>query len=216
MTKAEAFVIDHTAPGRAPLVPEFELRLATEITPIWLATEAYLELHNIAPPFWAFAWPGSQALARAILDDPASVRGARVLDFAAGCGLAALAAARAGAAAVAASEIDPLAVAAITLNARANGLCVTALEGDVVGASAGQWDLILCGDVCYEGPMTRHILPWLQDQATRASVWVADPGRAYLPPAASVQSFAAYDVPTTLELEDHSQRRTTLYRLLPA
>jgi predicted nicotinamide N-methyase len=216
VTKAEAFVIQNTASGRAPLVPEFELRLATEITPIWLATEAYLDVHNIAPPFWAFAWPGSQALARSILDDPASVRGARVLDFAAGCGLAALAAARAGAAQVEASEIDPLAVAAITLNAKANGLTVEALEADVVGTQADRWDLILCGDVCYEGPMTRHILPWLQDQATLARVWVADPGRAYLPPAASMQSFAVYDVPTTLELEDHSRRRTTLYRLLPA
>jgi predicted nicotinamide N-methyase len=215
VTRAETFVIDNTVSGRAPLVPEFELRLAAEITPIWLATEVYLDLHNIAPPFWAFAWPGSQALARSILDDPASVRGARVLDFAAGCGLAALAAAHAWAAHVEASEIDPLAVAAISLNAKANGVRIDTLEADVVGTQAARWDLILCGDVCYEGPMTRHILPWLHDQAMHARVWVADPGRAYLPPAASMQSFAAYDVPTSLELEDHSQRRTTLYRLLP-
>jgi predicted nicotinamide N-methyase len=213
---AEAFLLANTAPGRAALVPEFELRLANAITPIWQATEDFLNARNIAPPFWAFAWPGSQALARTILDDPACVRGARVLDFAAGCGLAALACASACAASVEACEIDPLAVAAIAVNARRNGLPVKTLEEDVVGTAPGRWDLILCGDVCYEGPMTRHIMPWLQRQATQAIVWVADPGRAYLPPPACLQAFAHYDVPTTLELEDHTSRRTTLYRLLPA
>ncbi len=213
---AEAFVLANTAPGRAPLVPEFELRLATGITPIWQATEDFLAAHNIAPPFWAFAWPGSQALARTILDDPSRVRGARVLDFAAGCGLAALAADLAGAASVEACEIDPLAVAAITVNARANQRHVTALAQDMVGTAPGRWDLILCGDVCYEGPMTRHIMPWMQRQATHAIVWVADPGRAYLPAEPALQAFAQYDVPTTLELEDHTSRRTTLYRLLPS
>jgi hypothetical protein len=31
-----------------------------------------------------------------------------------------------------------------------------------------------------------------------------------------MQAFACHDVPTSLELEDHTHRRTTLYRLLPA
>jgi len=216
MTPAENFVLANTAPGRAPLAPEFELRLATEITPIWQATEDFLSAHTIDPPFWAFAWPGSQALARRILDEPASVRGARVLDFGAGCGLAALAAAAAGACLVEACDIDPLSAAAVGINARANGLGVQTIARDVVGTSPGCWDVILCGDVCYEGPMTRHILPWLQSQAAHAIVWVADPGRAYLPPQAAMQSFAQYDVPTSLELEDHTYRRTTIYRLLPA
>ena len=59
--------------------------------------------------------------------------GRRVLDFAAGCGIAAIAAARAGAATVEAAEIDPLAAAAIRLNAAANGQPVTALAADLVG-----------------------------------------------------------------------------------
>jgi predicted nicotinamide N-methyase len=216
MTDAEVFILANTAPGRAPLVPEFELRLASEITPIWQATEDFLRAQNMAPPFWAFAWPGSQALARNILDEPSGVRGARVLDFAAGCGLAALAAASAGGCQVEACDIDPLSAAAIAVNARANGLLVRSFADDVVGSAPGAWDLILCGDVCYEGPMTRHILPWLQSQATQAIVWVADPGRAYLPAPDAMQAFACYDVPTSLELEDHTHRRTTLYRLLPA
>ena len=112
MTRAEAFIQTNTAIARAPLVPEIALHLATEITPIWQATEAWLGEQGIEPPFWAFAWPGSQAMARLILDEPHRIAGRRVLDFAAGCGLAAIAAARAGAALVEAAEIDPLADAA--------------------------------------------------------------------------------------------------------
>lgn len=210
----EAFLRANTRPGRAPLVPEITLHLASEITPIWQATEDWLAARNIAPPFWAFAWPGSQALARHILDHPALVRGRRVLDFAAGGGLAAIACALAGAASVEAAEIDPLAIAAIHLNAATNNVTVTAPDGDVVGAAC-RWDLILCGDVCYEAPMTRHILPWLRIMAREAEVWIADPGRAYLP-REGMAEVATYLVPTTLELEDQTQRAVRLFRLAPS
>ena len=213
MTDPEAFLRAHTAIGHAALVPEIALHLATEITPIWQATEGWLEARNIAPPFWAFAWPGSQAIARHVLDHPASVAGRRVLDFAAGGGLAAIACARAGALLVEAAEIDPLALAATRLNAALNGVVVQAIEGDVVGAAC-RWDLILCGDVCYEAPMTGHILPWLRRMAREAEVWIADPGRAYLPQA-GMEAFLRMTVPTTLELEDRPERLVTLYRLLP-
>ena len=123
MTPA-AFVAANTALSHAPLVPEVALHLATAITPIWQASEGFLEQSNIEPPFWAFAWPGSQALARYVLDHPQQVRGRRVLDFAAGGGLAAIACTMAGAASVEAAEIDPMAGAAIRLNAAANGRTV--------------------------------------------------------------------------------------------
>ena len=207
------FVQGHTILGRSPLVPEIALYLAAEITPIWQATEDWLATRNIAPPFWAFAWPGGQATARHVLDHPGSVAGQRVLDFAAGCGIAAIACAHAGATAVDAAEIDPVAIAVIRLNAGANGVSVNADTADVVGAAC-RWDLILCGDVCYEAPMTAHILPWLRRMARSAEVWVADPGRAYLP-RTGLEPFAAYRVPTTLELEDRTERDVTLYRLSP-
>ena len=59
------FIAAHTTVARAPLVPEVALHLAAEITPIWQASEEWLKQRNIEPPFWAFAWPGGQALARA-------------------------------------------------------------------------------------------------------------------------------------------------------
>lgn len=214
MRDAEAFLRTHTAIARPPLVPEVALHLATEITPIWRATEAWLAEEGIEPPFWAFAWPGSQALARLVLDRPALVAGRRVLDFAAGCGLAAIAAALAGAASVEAAEIDPLAAAATRLNAALNGVAVTALAEDVVGQPV-RWDTVLAGDVCYEAPMTRHILPWLRSLAAGgAEVLLADPGRAYLP-RDGLEAVATWRVPTSRELEDREERVVTIHRVLP-
>lgn len=211
MIGEDAFVLAHTVLDAAPLVPEIRLHLASEITPIWQATEAWLAEHNVAPPFWAFTWPGGQALARHVLDHPADVAGRRVVDFAAGCGIAAMACAMAGARSIEAAEIDPLAVAAIRLNAAANRVSVDIAQCDIVGAAC-RWDLILCGDVCYEAPMTEHILPWLREMACQAEVWVADPGRAYLPQR-DLAPFISYRVPTSLELEDRTEREVTLYRL---
>ncbi len=212
MTRSE-FIRAHTHLGHASLVPELRLHLADEITPIWRATETWLSQANVEPPFWAFAWPGGQALARHVLDSPDQVAGKRVLDFAAGGGLAALACARAGAASVEAADIDPMATAAIGLNAAANGLSVTAVTGDMVGVRS-RWDLILCGDVCYEAPMTRHIVPWLRRAACITEVWLADPGRSYLPPI-GLMPLRAFEVETTMELEDRMKREVVLYRLLP-
>jgi predicted nicotinamide N-methyase len=210
----EDFVRAHTTVGRAPMVPEIALYLATEITPIWQATEDWLKERNIEPPFWAFAWPGGVATARLLLDEPARVAGKRVLDFAAGCGIAAVAAAMAGAAAVEAAEIDPLALAAVRINAALNGVTVAAPAGDIVGAAC-RWDVILAGDVCYEAPMTAHILPWLRRMAADgADVLLADPGRAYLP-AEGLQPLVRHAVATTRELEDRTQRDVTIHRLLP-
>jgi predicted nicotinamide N-methyase len=212
--EAEAFLRAHTALAHPPLVPEIALHLATEITPIWQATEAWLAQEGIEPPFWAFAWPGSVATARLLLDEPERVRGRRVLDFAAGCGLAGIAAAMAGATRVEAAEIDPLAIAATRLNAALNGVAVETLAGDVVGQPC-RWDTVLAGDVCYEAPMTRHILPWLRALAAAgAEVLLADPGRAYLPPDGLVPLLRMV-VPVTRELEDRDAREVTLYRLLP-
>jgi len=208
----QAFIRAHTELSVAALVPEFRLWLATEITPIWQASESWLEAEGVAPPFWAFAWPGSQAIARMVLDDAIHVAGRRVLDFAAGGGLAGMAAARAGAVDVEAAEIDTLAVAAIGLNALENGVDMRAVFADVVG-SACRWDVILCGDVCYEGPMTRHIFPWLRQMARAgAEVWIADPGRAYLPVEALVE-IGRFCITTTRELEDREERETRVFRV---
>jgi predicted nicotinamide N-methyase len=62
--------------------------------------------------------------------------------------------------------------------------------------------------------MTARILPWLRQLAVTAEVWIADPGRAYLP-RDGMAPFARMTVPTTTELEDRTERTVTLFRLLP-
>ncbi len=209
MTPA-AFVAAWTTLAAPSLVPEIQLHLATELTPLWQATEAELERHGVAPPYWAFAWPGSQALARYVLDGGIGVRGRRVLDFAAGSGLAGIACAMRGAV-VEAAEIDDFARAAIEANAAANGVTLGISEVDLVGA-AGRWDVVLAGDVFYEKPMTARILPWLRELARSAEVLIADPGRAFLP-SEGLEAVLTVVVPTTLELEDRVERVVTIARL---
>lgn len=200
----------------APLVPEITLHLAGAVTPLWEATEATLATEGLPPPFWAFAWPGGQALARFLLDRPDLARGRRVLDFAAGCAIAAIAAARSGAAHVAASEIDPFAAAAIRLNADLNGLSIAVLEADLLATAATGFDLILAGDFCYERPMAERVFAWLS-AAVEAGVEVllADPGRAYLP-SGGLEELARYDIPTSLDLENRTIMPTRVYRLSAA
>jgi predicted nicotinamide N-methyase len=207
------FILANTALGRARLAPEICLYLASDLTPLWHQTETFLQTQNISPPFWAFAWPGSEALARHLLDHPALVRGRRVLDFAAGCGLGGIACALASAAAVTAAEIDPLACAAIALNAEANNVDIEIREGEVVGET-GDWEVIIAGDIFYEAPMTRHVLPWLRGQARQATVFVADPGRAYAP-RDGLTEITRMSVPTSLELEDKPSREVVIFQLLP-
>jgi predicted nicotinamide N-methyase len=211
---AGAFILAQTAIVAPPLTPEIRLHLATEITPIWEATEAALARMNLPPPYWAFAWAGGQALTRFLLDHPDWVKGKRVLDFAAGSGLSAIGAAKAGAASVQAAEIDDYAIAAIALNARINDVTIELVRDDLLGAEP-RWDVVLAGDVCYERPMAERVIAWFRALAGRGvAILMGDPGRAYLPQSGLVE-LARYQVPTSLELEDRTARETIVWRLMP-
>ncbi len=204
------FVLAETVIATPPLVPEIRLHLASEVVPLWQATETNLTERGLPPPYWAFAWPGGQALARHLLDHPDLVRGKRVLDFAAGSGLAAIAAAKAGAASTAAAEIDRFAIAAIGLNAKLNGVGLETIEADILG-QAGGWDVVLAGDVCYERPMAERVGQWLGRLAAGGTqVLMGDPGRNYLP-ATGLREVARYQVPTSLDLEDRISRETIVW-----
>ena len=209
-----AFILAQTAIAAPPLVPEIKLHLATEITPIWEATEATLAAMNLPPPYWAFAWAGGQALTRFLIDHPDWVKGKRVLDFAAGSGLSAIGAAKAGAAQTQAAEIDDFALAAIALNARANNVAIELVREDLIGVEP-RWDVVLAGDVCYERPMAEKVIAWFRALASRGvAILMGDPGRAYLPQSGLLE-LARYWVPTSLELEDRTQRETIVWRLMP-
>lgn len=208
-----AFIRANTEVLRPPLVPEIALHLASEIVPIWRKTEEELAAEGVPPPFWAFAWAGGQALARYVLDHPETVRGRRVLDFASGSGLSAIAAMMAGAERVLATEIDDFAIAAMRLNADANGVAIETSAEDVVGRDDG-WKTVITGDVCYEREMAARVFEWLVGLARRGTtVLMGDPGRNYLPKSNLVE-LAVYDVKTTRELEDREVRRTKVWRVI--
>src|SRR5690606_34648747 len=118
---------------------------------------------GLPPPFWAFAWAGGQALARYILDNPPEVAGKRVVDFATGSGLVAIAAMKAGATSVLAADIDPYCHAAVTLNAKANDVALEFTDRDMLDAPPPPADLILAGDICYEMPLAERVMAWLRE-----------------------------------------------------
>jgi predicted nicotinamide N-methyase len=213
-----AFILENTRLQAPPHTPELVLHLADEITPIWRLTEEALAEIGLPPPFWAFAWAGGQALARYILDNPAIVSGKRVIDFASGSGLVAIAAMKAGAASVLAADIDVFCEAAIGVNADANGVTVAFTEVDLLGAPPPVGpplgaDVLLAGDICYERPMAEAVMAWLgQGRAAGATVLIGDPGRTYFPKDGLVK-LAEYQVPTTRELEDMAVKRTSVWTL---
>jgi len=212
ITDRRAFIVENTRLQSPPHAPELRLHLADEITPIWKLTEEDLAKIGLPPPFWAFAWAGGQAVARYVLDNPEIVAGRRVVDFASGSGMVAIAAKRAGAASVLAADIDVYCEAAVALNAAANGVAVDFTGDDLLDAPAPDWaDVILAGDICYEKPLAERVITWLTAaKAAGKTVLLGDPGRTYLPKT-GLTLLAEYQVATTRELEDMEVKRTRVW-----
>ena len=166
----------------APLVPEVHLFLAEDPVLLWARLEADAGA-RLTAPFWATAWTGGQALARYILDNPDRVAGRRVLDFASGSGLVAIAAGMAGAAEVTANDIDGYAIAAIEANANANGERVACDARDLTDGDGRDAEVVLAADCLYSAEIAARVLPFVARAAARgATVLLGDPGRGYAPP----------------------------------
>lgn len=210
-----ASVVEQTEVAAAPLVPEIRLHLLRADSSLWRAFAEDSEAAGTRRPYWAFAWSGGQALARYVLDHRELVAARRVLDFAAGGGIAAIAAAQAGASKVTATEIDPVALAAIALNARLNGVEVAMACEDLIYSPNRGWDVVLAGDVWYETRLARHGLLWLQTLAAEGVlVLTADPGRHYSP-SQGVEELARYRARSVPDLEHPNLQEVCVYRVLP-
>jgi predicted nicotinamide N-methyase len=208
------FVRGRTAPAPVPLVPEIMLQQATELTALWHATAADLAGWDDAP-FWAFPWAGGQALARHLLDHPALVRGRPTVDFAAGSGLVAIAAARCGAAGVLALDQDPFCAAAVAVNAAQNGVAVEFRVGDATDGPLPGCEVLLAGDVFYERTLADRALRRFRELAGRGVVVLAGDADRQYAPREGFEVVASYDVPTTLEIEDAPVRRARILRIAP-
>ena len=213
-TDPETFIRANTSLLAPPHVPEIQLYLASEAHELWLKTEEELEAIGLPPPFWAFAWAGGQGLARYLLDQPETVKGKRILDFASGSGLVGIAASKAGAAKVTASDIDPWSQTAVRLNAAANSVSLDFNETDLIGQNVDA-DVVLAGDVFYDKSFAGALVPWFETLAAEGKdVLVGDPGRTYLPKD-RLEFCAVYEVPVTRALEDSEVKKTTVWRFRP-
>jgi predicted nicotinamide N-methyase len=154
------------------LCGELKLWLLPPTAKSWHAADA----DALGMPYWAFAWPGGQVLARYLLDHPEEVRGKRVLDFASGCAIEGIAAAKAGAT-VRCADLDPLAARLALRNAELNGVRLETTTDDLIGSTLPV-DVILAGDACYSPELAARVVPWLTAQARRGvRVLVGDPLR---------------------------------------
>jgi predicted nicotinamide N-methyase len=214
-TDPERFIRANTDILVPPHVPEIRLHLASEAHELWLKTEEEMDEIGLPPPFWAFAWAGGQGLSRFVLDHPDQVAGRRVMDFASGSGLVAIAAMKAGAASVLAVDTDPLTATAIRLNADLNGVHVQHRGADMIGCAVDT-DVLLAGDVFYDKAFADRLVPWFTDLVSSGvAVIVGDPGRAYCP-RDRMEALATYEVSVTRALEDSDVKRTTVWRFARA
>jgi predicted nicotinamide N-methyase len=198
-----------------PLCPELQVHHAHSLVAVWEAAER-LAGDTLPAPFWAYPWAGGSALARLILDMPDFVRGRTVLDFGAGGGIAAIAAAYAGAGRVVANDIDVWALRVTQIAAEAQSLAIDVLDADLCSAPAGAegFDVLLCSDLAYERSQAQRQRSVLERAARRgATVLVANAERRYFA-AEGMEPLAEFDVDVPHDLEGVPRRTARVYRLV--
>lgn len=207
-----AFIERETMLGVSVLVPEVRLHLARDARAIFSAAETLMDGGLGSRPYWSFAWPGGQGLARYLLDNPTLVAGKRVLDLGAGSALGAIAALKAGARSALASDIDPLSVVACRLNAEANGVALDVTSADLLG-DAPDADVILIGDLVYEPDLQMRVGALL-DAARSAGVPVLYGDRTSARrPRRDFTLLADYEAPLTPALVDDFIERARIWSL---
>lgn len=212
--RRRAFIRHWTHLAAPPLVPEVRLHLAERVMPLWEALARDASEPELPPPYWAFAWAGGQALARYVLDHRDVVEGRRVVDLATGSGLCAIAALLAGAAEVLAIDIDPWARDVVALNASANGVHVPFSGEDPLDGEPPDAQVVLAGDIGYEWALAERGMAWLRRAAGQGiRSLVGDPERHHLPHA-GLAAVGGYVVPTALDLERATSKRTIVYQVI--
>jgi predicted nicotinamide N-methyase len=212
---ARTFIPAHMEFIPVPSLPEISLYTAHAASGLRRLTGRGDEVLPAAPPYWAYSWAGGIALARYFLDRPETVTGRRVLDLGAGSGIVAIAAAKAGASEVTAAEIDPHGLAAITLNAAANGVAITAIGEDLTGGPAPEVNLVAVGDLFYAPDLAGRVTAFLDRCiVTGIEALIGDPYRAHLPQE-RLRLVAEYDVPD-FGTGKHAATRSGVFILQPA
>ncbi|XP_035257842.1 electron transfer flavoprotein beta subunit lysine methyltransferase isoform X1 [Anguilla anguilla] len=213
------FIVENTeVVSGGNLTPEIRLRLFTPNCRFWHARP---ELWPFTDPYWAIYWPGGQALARYMLDNPGVAKDKKVLDLGSGCGASAIAAKMSGSAHVLANDIDPVAAIATKLNCELNGLePLPAATEDLIGSEPRGWDLILLGDMFYEEALADGLHAWLRHciRTHGTRVLIGDPGRAQLESHGIKRRLlpqARYELPGAVREENYGLTSSTVWRYQP-
>ncbi len=218
----DARIREHTEVARPRLCPELRMHLITPRCPLWRADEAGAQRAGLPQPFWGFCWAGGQAMARYVLDHPALVSGKRVLDFGAGGGVVAIAAAKARARRVVAADIDPIAARAIEMNAALNQTPIETHLDDLLEASQPRstYEIVLLGDVLYDEALARAVFPWMRGMRNAgARVLFSDPGRSSWSRTdktlGQYRSLARFEAPADVDPDGSILWSTDIYELEP-
>lgn len=214
MTQAEFadFVHRQTVETPVALVPGLRLFLADNPLHIFQATASLDCEPPPWAPYWAFAWPGGQALAAYLLTHPEVVEDRRIIDIGSGSGISAIASLKAGARSALAADVDPLAEVVARRNAEANGVRLDATTQDLLGEELDA-DVILIGDLVYEPELMARVTGFLERARRRGqTVLLADRTTARRPPL-PFELVAEYDAPVTPWLEEGHFERGRVWRL---
>ncbi|XP_053572232.1 electron transfer flavoprotein beta subunit lysine methyltransferase [Bombina bombina] len=205
-TCLRSFILHNTEEVTEHLTPEIRLRLFTPRCAFWNARP---ELWPYGDPYWAIYWPGGQALARYLLDNPEVVRKRDVLDLGSGCGATAIAAAMGGASYVLANDIDPVAGVAFSLNCQLNSLKPLAFHPEnIIGQDLRNWSLIVLGDMFYDEDLSDQLHQWLRRCILKygTRVLIGDPGRNQFlshPIQKQLHNLAEYALPEATKQENY-------------
>lgn len=121
------------------------------------------------PAYWSLCWASGQVLAREILANPSWVQGKTIMDFGAGSGVVAIAAALAGAQKAIVCDIDSDAMLSCQANAALNQVQLHYAE-DFFQFNE-EIDLLIAADVLYD----RNNLPLIEEFQKKAhQVMIAD------------------------------------------
>ncbi len=151
------------------------------------------------PPYWSFCWASGQVLAKVIMDNVSWVEGRVVVDFGAGSGVVAIAAALAGAKTVYACDIDGLAKLSVEVNAQLNSVSVIPVNGlDDIDEPI---DLIVAADVLYD----RENFVWLQTFVSHANRVLLGDSRVKVLPSSAYREIGQQTTSTLPDLDEHKE-----------
>ncbi|XP_044128310.1 electron transfer flavoprotein beta subunit lysine methyltransferase [Bufo gargarizans] len=217
-TYLQSFILHNTEVVTEHLTPEIQLLLLTPRCKFWHLRPEHWPYGD---PYWAIYWPGGQALARYLLDNPDIVRHRRILDLGSGCGATSIAAKMKGASYVVANDIDPVAGAAFGLNCQLNRIDPLPFQPEnVIGEDTGCWDLIVLGDMFYDERLANSLHRWLRHCMVQhgTTVLIGDPGRGHFlthPIQKQLRKIAEYNLPESSKQENYGLTTSAVWRYEP-